>query len=1109
MRKCLNRVGRVGGVDVWREVAEVGLKANQAVLETGITNSLSREPHLQRAQRDAGASQGQAICEIAQATADAAAKIDDVHPVESRRQPPDVLGNQVLDVAERVRAGLDTRSPHGPVKRTHATATSVGDERRRVAIVVTPHGGGGEASSHIYRTTGRRAATGRRPNRAGPRYLTKWPAPGSNPTSPRFFFEADAADLYPLTRARITKVTLMPFRIVLAALALLLVLPSLAELYTEWFWFGEIEQRQIFLLSIITRFWVGAAAFIVGAAVVGANLWHAVAGLPAPHLVIGRGGELQPLVIDWRGLRLIAAAAAVAAGVGAAMYASQQWLVWLQFRHATPFDTVDPLLGRDVGFYVFALPFYDAVRYLLLGLVAIALVAAAVIYVLAGVITAFRRVSGGIEGRAQRHLTVLAAVMFLLLAWGAYLDIPRLLTTPAGVIHGASYADVIVRIPALRAQIVVLLIGAALAAYAASSRRIWPLPVAIGLYGIILVGGTVAAAAVQRFIVTPNEQEQERPYIEHNVASTRAAFALEEVETRELTGDATLTAEDIARNAPTIENVRLWDHEPLLDTFGQLQEIRTYYDFVSVDNDRYVIDGTYRQTMLSARELDSESLPNRTWPNERLTFTHGYGVALGPVNEVTREGLPVLFVGDLPPQSTVDLQVDEPAIYYGEISSDYVLVQSRAEEFHYPRGDNNVYATYEGQGGVRVGGLLRRLLFSLRFRSLNILVSNQITSDTRILFHRRVAERASHIAPFLSYDPDPYLVIADSRLYWILDAYTVTDRYPYAMPAVAGLNYIRNSIKIVIDAYDGTTTFYLADAEDPLARTLGKIFPEFLQPLSAMPDELQRHVRYPETIFSVQTEMYATYHMTNPAVFYNKEDQWEVPAIDREGRPMPMEPYYTIMKLPGETSAEFIQMLPFTPRRRDNLAAWMVARSDPANYGRLFVYQFPKQKVIFGPRQIVARINQDQVIAPQITLWDQQGSEVIQGTLLVVPIEESLLYIRPLYLRGSGSRIPELKRVIVAYQNQIVMEETLTLALDRLFGRRPAATPEPEDPDQLTLGLPAPEVPVVDRAGLATQARDHYQRAILAQREGNWSLYGEELRKLGEVLDSIAREGTP
>ena len=901
----------------------------------------------------------------------------------------------------------------------------------------------------------------------------------------------------------------MPIRLLLAALALLLVLPSLAEMYTEWLWFGALEHRQLFLLSLITRFWVGAVAFLVGAAIIGANLWHAVAGLPEPYLVIGRGGELQPIVIDWRGLRFIAIAAAVAVGAGAAMYASQQWLVWLQFRYATPFGTADPLFGRDVAFYVFALPFYDAVRYLLLGLVAIALIGSAAIYVLAGVVTAFRRGLSSTEGRAQRHLTVLAATLFLLLAWGAYLDVPRLLLTPSGVIHGASYADVVALIPALRVQLVVLLIGAALAGYAAFSRRIWPIPVAVGLYGLVLIAGTTAAAVVQRFVVTPNEQEKEQPYIEYNIASTRAAFALDEVETRELTGDATLTAEDIAGNAPTIENVRLWDHEPLLDTFGQLQEIRTYYDFVSVDNDRYVIDGTYRQTMLSARELDSESLPNRTWPNERLTFTHGYGVALGPVNEVTREGLPVLFVGDLPPQSTVDLTVDEPAIYYGELSSDYVLVKTRSREFHYPRGDDNVFKTYDGRGGVPTGSLMRRLLFSLRFRSLNILVSNQLTPDTRVLFHRRIAERAGHIAPFLAYDPDPYLVIADNRLYWILDAYTVTGRYPYAMPAAAGFNYIRNSIKVVIDAYNGTTTFYLADDEDPLARTLAKIFPELLRPMSTMPDDLRRHVRYPEAIFSVQASMYATYHMTNPAVFYNKEDQWEVPVIDREGRPTPMEPYYTIMKLPGETDAEFIQMLPFTPRRRDNLAAWLVARSDPANYGRLLVYQFPKQKVIFGPRQIVARINQDQVIAPQITLWNQQGSEVIQGTLLVVPIEESLLYIRPLYLRGTGSRIPELKRVIVAYQNQIVMEETLPLALDRLFDRQPTAPPEPAAPDLLTSDRPAPERQGTDREGLIVQASDLYQRAILAQREGNWSLYGEELRKLGEVLDSIVREGTP
>jgi uncharacterized membrane protein (UPF0182 family) len=662
----------------------------------------------------------------------------------------------------------------------------------------------------------------------------------------------------------------------------------------------------------------------------------------------------------------------------------------------------------------------------------------------------------------------------------------------------------------LKLLMVVLLLGSGLAAYHAFSTKHWPIPVAVALYFLVSAGGTGYAAIIQRVVVAPNEQEKEAPFIAYNIESTRKAFALDNVEERALSGDATLTLADINNNSETINNVRLWDHQPLLDTFGQIQEIRTYYDFASVDNDRYVIDGQYRQIMLSSRELNSESLPNRTWPNERLTFTHGYGVALGPVNQVTQEGLPVLFIKDLPPASSVDLKVDQPGLYFSDLSSDYVLVHTNTREFHYPKGDDNVFSQYEGVGGVPLGGLVRKALFALYFRDFNILISEQLTPESRVLFHRNITDRVNAIAPFLVYDGDPYLVISEGRLYWMRDAYTVSKRYPYSTQVVNEVNYIRNSVKIVIDAYHGTTTYYLADPNDPIALTLQRVFPDLFTPLDEMSADLRSHIRYPEDIFRLQTEMFMTYHMTNPAVFYNKEDQWEVPAIDADGRATQMEPYYTIMKLPGENEAEFIQMLPFTPARKDNLAAWMVARSDGQHYGKLIAFAFPKQTVVFGPRQVVARINQDETISPQITLWNQQGSQVIQGTLLVIPIEESLLYIRPLYLRAAGGRIPELKRVIVAYQNQIVMEETLSLALGRLFGRVPetlqvASTGQGEPSATISMTstqMDALEVPLQGLA-LAEQAREHYERAIQAQRDGNWSLYGDEVTRLGEILERL------
>ena len=898
----------------------------------------------------------------------------------------------------------------------------------------------------------------------------------------------------------------MPIRLVYALIALLLVvaLPSLAELYTEWLWFGETGYQSVFLKSLAAKGLIGAAVFVPAFLFLLGNLRLALRGFTSPYVVFPGGGDLQPIVLEPRHFGLVAILVSAVLAFFLSVVASSQWLTILRFLEPTPFGQADPLFGYDVGFYVFTLPFLDIARYICFALVVLAAIGSVAAYV------GGSRLTVGPEGfsidlKARQHLLLLGAGAFILLAWGAYLDIPRLLTTPSGIVFGASFVDVNLRLYVLQGMLVVAGLGAAAAAYAAFTRANWPVAAGVGAYLLVWIGGGGAATGLQQLVVTPDEQQREAPYLVHNIAATRQAFDLDAVEERAVSGDALLTLQDIEDNAETINNVRLWDHQPLLDTFGQIQEIRTYYEFASVDNDRYVVDGEYRQTMLSSRELNSDSLPNRSWVNERLQYTHGFGVALGPVNQVTQEGLPVLFIQDLPPRSETDLAVDQPSIYFGELSNDYVLVNTGTDEFHYPEGEDNVSTRYDGTGGVEIGSLFRRLLFSLRFRSYEILVSGQLDADSRVIYHRNISDRVATIAPFLRYDADPYLVIADGRLYWMRDAYTVSDRYPYSTPVTRGINYIRNSVKIVIDAYNGTTTFYLAEPGDPLGVTLGKIFPGLLKPLDEMPETLQQHIRYPEGIFSLQTAMYSTFHMTNPSVFYNREDEWEVPVIDNEQ----MEPYYTIMRLPGEERAEFIQMLPFTPRGKNNLAAWMVARSDGENYGKMLVFQFPKQKVVFGPSQIVARINQDQEISPQITLWNQQGSEVIQGTLLVIPIEEALLYIRPLYLRASGGRIPELKRVVVAYQNQIVMEETLDQALNRLFAG-PSGRPAPAPPTLVadaTVPDGVPAALIAATGGLAERAQGHYSRALRAQRDGDWARYGQEIEQLGEVLEEMRGSG--
>ena len=912
--------------------------------------------------------------------------------------------------------------------------------------------------------------------------------------------------------------------------ALLLAVPSVAVFYTDWLWFREVGFESLFLRRINAQAVIFAIAFVGVFLVLSANLRYARRALNRPQIVLGTSLDGRSIAIDSGRISGIGTLVTMGIALLVAVSAASNWLMWLSYFNAEPFGTTDALFGLDVSFYVFILPALRAARQVAMVTIGLSLVGAGLYYVLSGSFVIEQRSATSFVPRvrlipsARRHLAILGALLFLLAAWGAWQDVYGMLVTPASqaVGHGVSYADAHARIPFLWLQFGVLLAGAGLAVAYGFTRKGWPLAMAVGSYFVILIVGGLYYAFVQRVVVTPNELEREQPYILHNIDATRKAYGLDSVEERQVSGDAELTAQDIISNSATIENVRLWDHQPLLQTFAQIQEIRTYYDFNSVDNDRYMINGKLRQVMLSAREMNTDSLQQRTWITERLTYTHGYGLTLGPVNQVTTEGLPVLFLRDLPPVSTVDLKVDQPSLYYGELPSDYVIVRSKQPEFHYPReGDDYETTSYDGRGGVPLGGLWRRLLFALRFASTDILFTDRITAESRILYQRQIGERARLVAPFLMFDRDPYLVLADGRLFWIQDAYTRTNEYPYATPVVrqsGSFNYIRNSVKIVIDAYHGSVTFYLADPADPLARTIQKVFPGLFTPMAEMPDSLKQHVRYPEDIFQIQAWVFQNYHMTNPQIFYAKEDQWQVPQLEVERTAVSMQPYYTIMRLPGEKQPEFIQMLPFTPRLKDNLSAWMVARSDGANYGKLMVFQFPKQKIVYGPKQIVGRISQDELISPQITLWNQQGSQVIWGTLLVIPVNESLLYVRPLYLRAAEGRIPELKRVIVAYQNRIVMRETLTQGLAEIFG---ASVATALSPDRLaSSGVPVPITglstasgtpPAGAQAGsldpaiaaLVAEMRSHFARADEALKQGNLALYADEIKRARAVLDKI------
>ncbi|PYP98056.1 MAG: UPF0182 family protein [Gemmatimonadetes bacterium] len=883
---------------------------------------------------------------------------------------------------------------------------------------------------------------------------------------------------------------------------LIFFISPLIGLLAEWPWFSALGYERVFATRLMASFTLGGVAGGVAFAFLYANLRFAQRGI-VPNPVVLPASAQTPAVDVTRLVRRLALPTALAFALFLALAVATGWMPVLQFLHQTPFGVTDPVFGRDLAYYVFTLPIVTGVLAILTTLVTVSLLACGALYTLRRDVVFYRRTMT-IEPSARLHLALLIAAMFVLTALRIYfVRLPGTLYSTTGPLFGASFADLHGRLIGLRIAGVAAILGAILVLAGLRSKRLGrtALLAVASYFGVSLLGVVVYPAIVQKFVVAPNELSKETPQLRRHIDATRRAWGLDSVLVRDLSGEARLTERDIQANRPTIDNVRLWDRDPLLQTFGQLQEIRTYYDFVSVDDDRYVVDGRYRQVMLSPRELNSASLPTRTFINERLTFTHGMGLTLGPVNEVTEEGLPVLFIKDLPPASSVSLAVKRPEIYFGELTDNWVFANTGQQEFDYPSGDQNIFGTYKGDGGVVVGGLLRRLVLAAYFRSLKVLLSSDITSASRAMYIRNIRARAHAALPFLIFDADPYMVIdGGGRLRWILDAYTATTRYPYAQPLSNGINYMRNSVKVVIDAYDGSVTAYQADSADPLVRTFVKIFPGIFHPLDSMPADLRAHLRYPEDLFHVQTELYGTYHMAEPDIFYHREDQWQKPVLSiAPERPDPFL-RHMVMRLPEEKQAEFILMVPFTPRGKDNLASWMVARNDGAHYGELVVYRFPKQSLVFGPTQIVNRINQDTEIARQIALWDQGGSQVIRGNLLVIPIEESLIYVMPLYLRAQGGRIPELKRVVVAYQNRVVMEETLDAGLAQLFGGPGAATRAPVRVSE----TPGAAAAVSARAAdLARRANESFRRAVEAQRAGDWARYGEELRRLEDVLRQL------
>jgi uncharacterized membrane protein (UPF0182 family) len=893
---------------------------------------------------------------------------------------------------------------------------------------------------------------------------------------------------------------------ILLGFILLSLVGQAVPLYTDWLWFQEVGYTAVFTTRLTLSGWLflglGASVFVflfVNLSVAARTappdvLWELEDQLGLPGRAI-----LEPLV-----RRLLLPVIAVLSFFAGAR-ATGSWPTVLEYVNRTPFGHGDPLFGRDLSFYFFTLPFWRLLYGWSTALVAGTLVLVAAVYVLQRSLVLTAR-GPRLAAGARTHLLGLAALLLVLRGVGFWLDRFDLLFSPRGLVFGASYTDVHASLPVLQWLIVLAFLCAAACVFQ-MFRPGWRFLVA-GLVVLVVLwvaGLGVAPALLQSYRVKPNELAFERPYIEHNIKMTRQAYALDRVVEKDFAAEDNLNPAALERNNLTIKNVRLWDHRPLLTTYGKLQEIRTYYKFRDVDVDRYTVNGEYRQVMLSARELSYRDLPSRGWINEHLTYTHGYGLVAGPVNRISAEGLPEFFVKDIPPAVTGLPKVTRPEIYYGEIGNEYVFVRTRSQELDYPSGDQNVYSRYDGRGGIPVDGLLRKAAFAARFGALTVLLSNDLGPESRVMIYRDIGARVQEAAPFLKFDRDPYLVVGvDGRLVWMIDGYTTSDRYPYATP-VRGYNYIRNSVKATVDAFHGTVSYYIADPEDPVIRTYARAFPGLLKPLAEMPKDLQTHIRYPEDLFTVQARMYATYHMHEPQVFYNKEDLWVIPRLQQDGRDREMDPYFTVMRLPGEPREEFVLLSGFNPSGRDNMIALLVARMDPPYYGRIIAYAFPKQKLVFGPRNIQARINQDPVISQQISLWNQQGSRVITGHLLAIPIDQSLIYVQPLYLAAAEQgALPELRRVVVAYGNQIAMEPTLEAALARIFGARvrgdepPSARPAERAPAPPSLGAAV-------SAGVQ-RAWEAWQRGQDALRRGDWAAYGQEQKRLEETLRAL-REG--
>jgi uncharacterized membrane protein (UPF0182 family) len=897
--------------------------------------------------------------------------------------------------------------------------------------------------------------------------------------------------------------------VVLGLLFVLGLLGGVINLVTDLMWYEALGRRDV----LTTRLWAQVGLFVVGwaAFAIPALLSIWVARRIAPQVPVRRLGVLE-LPDASRAITIGLAVVAVLLALASGGAWAGRWETILLFTNGGSWGIEDATLGRDVGFYVFDLPFWRFVQgWAISTLIAIGLLTLGAYA--AGALRWQFRLTAPIRG----HLSIVGALLLVAIASGYQLDIAELAYSTRGIggsIQAATYTDVNAQLPAYAILTVVALLAAALLLLNTWFRTLWLLGLAaVGWFVISILVGGLYPAFVQTVQVVPNEQSVERPYIANHIAATRTAFDLDAIDVRSFTGEQTLTREVFEGDQATIDNLRLWDYRPLLTTFGQQQILRRYYNFLDVDIDRYPIDDEQRQIMLSARELDVERLADaaRTWTNEQLVFTHGYGITAVPVDAITSQGQPDYLVSGINREPR--LPVGEPRIYFGEATDTYAVTGTATEEFDFPRGDEGGETTsWSADTGVGVGNLFSRLLFALRFGDFNLLISNQLTDESQILFRRLITERVREIVPFLAYDFDPYLVSADGRLSWIWDAYTVTNRYPNAQPLpaespLAGANYLRNSVKVVVDAYDGSVRFYAVDPDEPILAAYGRIFPGLFEPMDAMPAGLQTHLRYPEDLFTAQNTAYRIYHLSatdeGADTFYNQDDRWAIPEDVSTGTSAPMEPYYVTMRIPGEEAAEFVLIQPMVTEQRPNMIAWVAARMDPGVYGQRIAFRFPSDTSTLGPAQVEARIDQDDTISAQFSLWDRSGSRVIRGNLLVLPIgDDGLTYIEPIFLQAEAAQFPEFVRVIMVSQERIAFAETVDDALRQLLGEAPLPPPVEEPPDGEE-PPPDGELPA-DVAGLVVEAQRLYAAAQEALAAGELGEYQARIDELAGVLDALA-----